>query len=296
MTFHSRSILSKFIKASLIAAVMPVSAHAALTPITAQSTKIWPQISAVNHVSFIKSKFNPEGFVGNGFLLSYSGRIYAITAKHVLLRAKTDAMKTIDLSGQLKSWRLRVNKDPAQYVELGRLVNSNSKEALNIDVLERDWLVFEVKQNHSKLVPLVMREGARAAMGTKDDDAQPLTGEVLYALGCSYARKKECQQDVYSGKLVGHAANNLLVQLDDTKSRLGGLSGAPVVDAQQRLVGIVSNFMTNPNAKGDVFAPANLDYLRAVLKADTRPSSGTNAPVTGAARFASKYFDLKCWQ
>jgi len=266
-----------FIKVALIATIFPC-AHAA-----APINKNWPQISAVNHVRFIDSKFDAAGFVGNGFLLSYLNRSYAVTAAHVLLMAKTDAMKSIELNGQLKSWRMQVNGDATQYVELGRLVNSDAKEALNMKVIERDWLVFEVKENHSNLVPLIMREGSRALLGTARDDTKPLAGEVLYAIGCSYARQEKCQQDAYSGTLLAHAANNLLVQLDDTKSDLGGLSGAPVVDAQQRLVGIVSNFMPNPNGKGDVFAPANLDYLRAMLKADSRPGAATGAPLTKPA-------------
>lgn len=226
----------------------------------------WPQISAVNQVRFVDSRFDAESFVGNGFLLNYRSRTYAVTAKHVLLMAKTDAMKTIELDGQLKSWRMQVNGDPSQYIELGRLINTDPKEALDMTVIERDWLVFEVRENRSKLVPLTLSENEKAA-----------PGDVLYAIGCSYARQKKCRQDSYSGRLLAYAPHNLLVQLDDVESELGGLSGAPVVDAKQGLVGIVSNFMPNPNGKGDVFAPASLDYLRAVLESDH--SAGAASPL-----------------
>ncbi len=247
--------------AYLISMLVPVSAAAISTP-------SWPQISAVNHVRFVDSKFDSKGFVGNGFLLNYRGRTYAVTAKHVLLRAKTDKMKTVDFGGQLKSWRMQVNGDPSQYIELGRLLNADSNEAIDMKVLESDWLVFEVRDNHSRLVPLKLSEHARAA-----------TGEVLYALGCSYARKAKCRQDSFSGRLLGYAEHHLLVQLDDSKSALGGLSGAPMVDANQSLVGIVSNFMPNPNGQGEVFAPASLDYLRAVLKAHAH-GKGTSPATT----------------
>ncbi len=98
--------------------------------------------------------------------------------------------------------------------------------------------------------------------------ARAQSATISSAVNPSNSAKGQMRQDRFSGRLLAYADHNLLVQLDDTKSELGGLSGGPVVDAKQRLVGIVSNYMPNPKGKGDVFAPASLDYLRAVLKAD----------------------------
>ncbi len=70
----------------------------------------------LNDVKFKNSKFdNPHA--GSSFLVRYKRKIYACTAKHVLLFAKTDSMKTVSFGDELTSWKLTSK------------VNSNTKIA-----------------------------------------------------------------------------------------------------------------------------------------------------------------------
>lgn len=219
----------------------------------AAETKL-PPMSGVNDVKFKDSRFDND-FAGNAFLIEHEGRVLAVTVKHALLIAKTDSMKTVDLKDHLASWRVHPNGQADQYIELGPLLNADPAEVLDPSVIERDWLVFEVQANHSPLQPLKLRADPVAA------------GERLYAVGCSYAYRDDCTpQRVEPGTFIRYSGRNLLVDLDTfAADKLGGLSGSPVVDADQRLVGIVSNILPHPSGKGDVFAPASLDYLREVL-------------------------------
>lgn len=213
-----------------------------------------PSLSGINDVKFHESRFDND-FAGNAFLIEHQGRVFAVTAKHVLLLARTDAMTSVDLEGHLASWRVHPNGVPEQYIELGPLLNADHTEVLDPGVIARDWLVFSVKVNHSSLTPLQLR------------DKPVQAGERLFAVGCSYAYRDDCApQRVEAGTFLRYTDGNLMVELDGFDlSKLGGLSGSPVIDAEQRLVGIVSNVLPHPDGKGDVFAPASLDYLREVL-------------------------------
>ncbi len=213
-----------------------------------------PPMSGINDVKFKESRFDND-FAGNAFLIEHERRVLAVTVKHALLIAKTDSMKTVDLKDHLASWRIHPNGQPEQYIELGPLLNADPAEVLDPSVIERDWLVFEVRSNHSPLQPLKLRPNPVAA------------GERLYAVGCTYANRDVCNpQRVEQGTFIRYSGRNLMVDLDAfAADKLGGLSGSPVVDADHRLVGIVSNVLPHPSGKGEVFAPASLDYLREVL-------------------------------
>lgn len=212
-----------------------------------------PTISGINSVAFNQSEFD-KNFAGNGFLIEHKQKIYAVTVKHVLLEAKTNKMKTVWLRDELKSWKIHPNNDKTKFVELGRLINSDRSEKIDIQILQKDWLLFEVKDNHSDFVPLKIR-------------TQPLAPkEQVTALGCSYANKVQCSQDSYIGYLKSYDRYNLRVHLQGIKSlNLAGLSGSPVVDKNMNLVGIVSNILPSSDGKDLDFAPARLDYLLSIL-------------------------------
>ncbi len=190
-------------------------------------------IGLINKVSFKNSSFdNPNA--SNGFLVSYEDQTYAITAKHILMISKTDKMQFIDFEGELKEWRMHPKNDKTNYVIMDQLLNPNRKDSLTWDYMYSnwdtydDWLIFSIKENKTKHKALTFRK-------------TPLEkGERLYAIGWSYSdttgaqRRYEYTFDQTEGNY------HRLVQLKGP-TRLGGLSGAPVVDEKGKLVGLVTS-------------------------------------------------------
>lgn len=211
------------------------------------------QYSGINQVSFHEKQYD-KAFAGNGFLIQHNNKTYAVTVKHALFEAKTPDMDSVDIAPYVASWKIHPNHKPNQALVLGKLLNSSTDEKLDMQILQKDWLVFEVKENKSNLSVLTLRE-------------EPLEkGEVVVAYGCSYANAKTCKQDTYTGKFIKAEENNLRIALTDWEpAKLRGLSGSPVLDKNNKVVGIVSNVIPSESGEGFDFAPANLDYLRKVL-------------------------------
>jgi hypothetical protein len=212
----------------------------------------WPQISAINDTPFKK-----ERFAGNAFILRYDGELYAVTAKHVLLLAKDKQVLTTDLPSELiAKWSMHPNGRANAALKLRRLLNGDASEPIDDQVVERDWLFFEIAENHSNLKPLNIRKNRLSA------------GETLYVVGCTYSDQATCKQDVFPGKFVSYSGSNLLVDMATNKQvpKLGGLSGGPVVDTNGDVVGIVSNVRPNPDGSGVLFAPADITQAVASLR------------------------------
>jgi len=211
------------------------------------------QYSGINRTTFYNSEYNKH-FVGNGFLIKYNNKLYALTVKHTLFEAKTPTMNAVAIEKHIQSWQIHPNQSPNSLVKLGKLLNANDNEAIDMNILSKDWLIFEVEENKSSLEILTLRES-------------PLTkGEQVIAYGCSYAKQESCVQDKYPGKFISEEANNLRINMPDIDlTSLRGLSGSPVLDSNHQVVGIVSNVLPSKSGKGFDFAPANLNYLKQQL-------------------------------
>lgn len=211
------------------------------------------QFSGINKLTFFNERHS-KAFVGNGFLIKHKDKVYAVTVKHALLEAKTPDMNTVDIAPHVSDWRIHPNQQPEQYVRLGKLLNASQVEVINMAILQKDWLLFEVKENKSPLKVLTLRESPLSA------------GETLSAFGCSYKKKDSCTQDIYSGVYLGNENANLRIAMPNLDlGALRGLSGSPVLDENQQVVGIVSNVLRAADGTGFDFAPANLDYLMELL-------------------------------
>ncbi len=209
--------------------------------------------SAANAITFSKSG-NIKDFVGSGFLVSHGGQSYAVTAKHVLFEAMDEGVNAVDVSKSVSRWQLRhFNKDTGR-VTLGPLLNADANESLDVAVLSDDWLLFEVAANDSALTPLTL----------SDKPLKP--GENITVHGCTYQTQTTCQQDVYSGQYVRSEGQNLLVKLNGVApNTLRGLSGAPVLNAAGKVVGIVSNVLPDEANGGLFFAPFSVQPLMKFL-------------------------------
>lgn len=190
-------------------------------------------IGLINNVSYTDAKFdNPNA--SNGFLVKHDKKTYAITAKHILMIAKSDKMKFVDFAGELKEWKMYPKNDSTSYVVLDELLNPNQKDSLTWSYMDtnwdtyNDWLVFSIKENNTKHKPLKFRK------------TPLMKGEKVYAVGWSYGDKTGAQR-VYEytfDEIEGNYLN--LIQVKGPPS-MGGLSGAPIVDEKGQLVGLVSS-------------------------------------------------------
>lgn len=207
---------------------------------TTKNLKTTP-IGLINNVSYQDSSFDNSN-ASNGFLVAHNGKTYAITAKHVLMIAKTDAMKFVHFEGGLKQWKMHPKNDSTKYLVTDKLLNPNKKDSLTWNYMDanwdtyEDWLVFSVKENKTNHTPLSFRK-------------KPLKkGELLYAVGWSYKdtvgsqRRYEYKFDTTEGNFHN------LIQIEGPES-LGGLSGAPIVDTRGRIVGLVSSGREDENTK-----------------------------------------------
>ncbi len=221
------------------------------TAAAVQTSARWPLIAGINSISFLDSTRN-NTFVGSGFVLRHAGRLYGVTAKHVLLVAGHPALKSINPGPLMRSWTMRAANSTQPAVAFGRLLNADSTETLGIEVLERDALVFALEQS-GPFTPLTMASEA----------LKP--GDSVFVAGCSYQTEKTCTQNTLAGVYVETVGVNLLIDLGETAlAEMGGMSGGPVINVRGELVGITSRSLTD--SRGVVrFAPVDLTYLRAVL-------------------------------
>jgi len=207
--------------------------------------------SAANNITFSNTD-ETKSFVGNGFLISHNGKTYAVTAKHVLLETQESGIKFIDIKDHFKHWRLKPFNSDTGEVVLGQLLNTNSSEELNFDVLKDDWLLFNVSENNSSLIPLKLASD------------YPHKNQSLHAYGCSYSNKNQCTQNKYTGHYVKSNGHNLLIELNmpsENMNTLRGLSGAPVLNSNNEVVAIVSNVINDKESNTVYFAPFSINPL-----------------------------------
>lgn len=212
------------------------------------SEENFADIALTNRIDFFDSKFDQSRF-SCGFLIQYKADTFAVTAKHLLKIVKTDEMKTLTFENYIRNWILYPLDKKEQLVITDKLLNENKSASLNDNsIYHQDWLLFSIKTNHSNVKPLELRK-------------TPLTpGEKLYVIG--WTRKMETgSQRVYEFEYYKSIENRLLLRDLIVPEQFGGLSGAPVIDKQGLVVGIVSGGTVDPSTNKKYFSPCTIDGL-----------------------------------
>ncbi len=200
------------------------------------------------NAKFKNSKFdNPHA--GSGFLLKYNGKVYGITAKHVLFFAKTDSMKTISFEGSLKSWSFTSKKSSSNSVLGGKLINENLNEIIEMPP-KGDWLIFEIKGKIPKDIAVYSLRNEPLEME-----------ENVHFLGYPYGSNQPVN---IKGNFIGLTGENNL-RLDVPIGKYNGCSGGPVLDSYGKLIGIVSMGYYNEKENKMIFEPASLEYFKNVI-------------------------------
>jgi hypothetical protein len=217
------------------------------------SSKVFDEIAVTNGIEFIDPKLNQPRF-GTGFLLKYNNDTFAVTAKHLLKIIKPAPMMALSLDGFVKNWVLFPLDKKADTITTQKLLNQNTGELLEDKAIYRnDWLVFSIRSNHSAVKPLQVR-------------TTPLTpGEKLYVVG--WTRKMESgKQRVYEFEYYKTIGQRILLKDIIVPEQFGGLSGAPVIDEEGAVVGIVSNSTQDPETGKKYFSPCTIDGLITFLQ------------------------------
>jgi len=200
-----------------------------------QKPETWPQIVLTNDATF-------EGHTGlegaSSFLIqARDGRIFAVTAKHLLGEAGgvSPEVSVSEFNKVLKSWKLSPRTKEDSFVEVDKLVAAGKEK-------EADWLIFSLKSTSNlPSRPLKVR-------------GSPVTDEEqLYLLGCPYSKPK-CRQNVHSGHVLKLYEQEIHFDFTPTPS-LSGFSGAPVIDGNGHLVGILTG---RPGLRADVAQAQNV--------------------------------------
>jgi len=216
-------------------------------------------IGLVNNVSYQDSEFSNSN-AGNGFLVNYNKETYAITAKHVLMIAKTPKMQFVDFKGELKQWKMHAKDDSSKVVVLDQLLSTNQKDSLTWNYMDtnwdnyNDWLVFSIKDNQLDHKALKFRK-------------KPLVlGEKLFIIGWSYGDKTGAQRIYEYTFMQTDGDYHEIVQVKGPEN-LGGLSGSPVVDERGRLVGLVSSGWEDEETQKTIVAATSTKQILAFLTA-----------------------------
>lgn len=229
--------------------------HAAAQEKTAD--KKFPAIALMNDIRFENQKFDQPRF-SCGFLLKYQNDTFAVTAKHLLQIIHPQEMKTVVFENRVRLWTMFRPDNNSETVTTHQLINENAGELLSDrSIYENDFLVFSIHRNQSTVTPLEPR-------------TTPLEpGEKLYVIG--WTRKMEGgAQRVYEFEYYKTIGHRMLLKEKIVPETFGGLSGAPVVDGQGLLVGLVSNSTVDPATGARFFSPCSIENLLEVLKTEKK--------------------------
>jgi V8-like Glu-specific endopeptidase len=185
----------------------------------------WPQIALINHISYVDKDYSVAGC---GFLLDIGTDTIAVTAKHILSYFKSDSMNTVSFINRLKEWEMYPKDNNMDKVHIEKIINENPNEQLQGIPVNKDWLLLTVKQKSLNIQPLQFRKSPLIA------------GEKVYIIGWRFS-DNNCAQRIYEGKFVKTMEGALIISTRLlSNNTIPGLSGAPVVDSEGYLIGIMS--------------------------------------------------------
>jgi len=220
----------------------------------------WPHISMVNQIDYADAHFPVAGCA---FLVDTGSEILGVTAKHVLRYFKSETMNSVSFRGTLKEWRMFPKDDPAIVVVVDELLNEDEEESLRDFPSGEDWLLFTLREVPEDVQPLRLR-------------STPLQeGEPVFIVGWRYTDTGP--QKIYSGSFAGREDGSILISTDAlVDNRTPGLSGAPVIDADGSVIGLMSS------KAGGMERLASVDYPRALLEKRRVGHLPSRSPSTGS--------------
>lgn len=184
----------------------------------------WPQIVLTNSAEF-HGHTSLEG--ASAFLIAMEdGRTLAATAKHLIGQAGgvEPEIALGELDQAIDSWVLypRTREDDALEIDRLALQVNRPTKAL-------DWLVLTLRPDQGELpaTPLRIRT------------ERVTIGERVYLIGCPYSQQ-DCAQNVYTCTVTSRGPGPRFRYRIQPPVELRGFSGAPLVDRDGHLVGVMT--------------------------------------------------------
>jgi len=210
----------------------PPPATNARAPFAAGEVGTWPQIVLTNAATF-RDRAPMEG--ASSFLLRSSQGVVLATARQFgdALRRGELGFTIAELASSLVLWTAYPR------TRTGLLIRSTHLAMRELDDAEtHDWLFFSgFSEAHLPGLPLESRP-------------EPVElGERVFLVGCEYS-ERECTQQVYGGRITGRMRDAFRFELDEPVE-LRGFSGAPIVDANGQLVGVLTVTFTPFESAGE---------------------------------------------
>ncbi len=205
------------------------------------------QIYLTNEAAFIEdSKIK---YVGSAFLIEYEKQTFACTAKHIVEKSKRiqPPVKTPHVNEALQYWHVFPRKQEKPIIVLDSLLNDEKNKS--------EWWILGVKKKSKKIQILEVR-------------LEPVQkGEKVFFVGCPYT-ETQCQQNIYVGEVKGVSGNKINVQYEP-HTNVAGFSGAPLLDAKGRLIGLLTqaSFDTKKGVHTMITAESTA-YLQQFLKGE----------------------------
>ena len=204
----------------------------------------WPDIALINdiHIFDGNKRFRHAGCA---FLIDTGKDTLAVSAKHVYMILQSLKLNTISYKNVIRDWRMYPKNKWREQIVVEELINEDSTEIINTNILQSDVLLFTIKKKSKNIKPLRVREGRIRKK------------EKVYVIG--WGENDKGKAKVYEGKYVGSLGEKILIDVK-SKANESGFGGAPVIDAKGYLIGIIS---TN---HGKLSKPVSVFYLKELIK------------------------------
>jgi hypothetical protein len=180
------------------------------------------QVLLTNSADF---KGHTSLYGASAFLVEHKNKTYAVTAKHLIGEQGEvrPEIQPAELGSSILNWKMfpRVPlNEPRDTVIIG-------KEQMNYDELSTDILMLPVENNQFDILRL------------KANFNLPERGDDLFIIGCPYS-EGDCKQNIYDVVFESYNPGTAaLIVTSSKKIEINGFSGAPLLDIQGNVVGVI---------------------------------------------------------
>ncbi|MDX9847344.1 MAG: trypsin-like peptidase domain-containing protein [Tenuifilaceae bacterium] len=205
----------------------------------------WPDFALTNEISFTDTTFYD---MANSFLVDTGYDTIGISCKHLFMVFEGSlGLNSIDLGNRFSYWNMYPKNHKEKTVSVKRVINTNPNEQIGQfnTLKDRDWILFELKEQNSELYPLKIRY------------TPVKSNELVYAVGWGAKQNDNRMPALIKMQCFKNLGNYFYIM--PSKNQPHGMSGSPVIDSNGFLVGVVSG------QEGNLGVMCAVPYLTAMF-------------------------------